>query len=541
MNIDFESALKKLNHESVLKALPGIRRGFEKECLRIAQGSKAQDSHIAMSPHPEALGSNLTHPMITTDYSEALLEFITPPLSSIEDLFSNLKDLHHYTYASLQKEALWAFSMPCHLPEEKDIPIARYGHSNLGLLKYYYRVGLGHRYGKRMQMIAGVHYNFSFSIPFWRAWQEVSYDKEDKTDQKKKTLSEKDFISEQYLGMIRNALRYSWLFPFLFGASPAIASGFIHKNVLAHDNDLQYLDQDTIILPYATSLRLSDFGYHNKTKPIVEVSYNSFPEFVESLHRAVHTSDPEFAKMGVKVNGEYRQLSDSVLQVEDEHYALLRPKRVSGPGERMFSVLAKEGIEYIEVRALDLNPFSSIGVEPESVYILDTFLLLCLLLESKPIDTKEQEIISSNLRKVVHEGRKSGLTLKTMEGGERLLQDISRDVLNAMGTIAVSLDKAYNSQKFSESVRKAQAWLVDFNQLPSARILSELQETKESYCEFANRWSNDHAESIKKCAFDKTKWDYFANMAIQSLVEQKILEQDHSLSFDEYLAQFLQA
>lgn len=532
MNAAFEKKLKILNTNSVISAISGLRRGFEKECLRVNKSG-----HIAMTPHPKALGSNLTHPMITTDYSEALLELITPPLLTIPELFGNLLELHQFTYAALPEEFLWALSMPCHLPEEKRIPIAQYGDSNLGLLKYNYRVGLGHRYGKRMQMIAGVHYNFSFSKEFWKIWEQSTTNKKGEKSDRMVEQSEQDFISENYLGLIRNALRLGWLLPLLFGASPAISSGFIEHDMAG----FQQLKNDTLFLPYATSIRLSDFGYHNKAKPMVEVSYNSFQEFIETLHLAVHTPDPEFVKIGVKVDGKYRQLSDCVLQVEDEHYAMLRPKRVTGGGERMFTALEREGIEYIEVRALDLNPFLPMAVEPETVYILDTFLILCLLMDSPPLAKAEQDWIAKNHQRVVKEGRKPGLKLISWEGDERLLLDMSNDILVAMAAIADCLDKAYGDKNFSAAIAKARNWVKDFNRLPSARILTEMQENQESYCQFASRWSHLHEQQIRQQTFSKSKADYYASLAEQSWMEQKMLEHHHDLSFDEYLKKFLEA
>ncbi len=558
MNAAFEIALKKLQNENVMAALSGIRRGFEKECLRVDKSG-----HIAMTPHPKALGSNLTHPMITTDFAESLLEFVTPPMSNITDLFSCLLELHQYTYASLDKdkESLWGSSMPCHLPKDSNIAIAQYGTSNPGVLKYYYRVGLGHRYGKRMQMIAGVHYNFSFSRDFWRVWKRAAekqlaensaaQSSGDTTKENNfnridiKNCSEKDFISESYLGMIRNAFRLGWLLPLLFGASPAMAAGFINAAALKGSHTaLQSSPQDTLFLPYATSLRLSDFGYQNKTKPIVEVSYNSFPAFLKSLDLAVHTRDPEFAKIGIKVNGKYQQLSDCVLQVEDEHYALLRPKRVTGSGERMLPALEKEGIEYLEIRALDLAPFSALGIETETVYILDTFLILCLLLDSPLLTKEEQEKITINHQRVVKEGRKPGLKLMTAGGEERLMLDLCHDMLAAMKAIADCLDKAYqesfNEKPFSKAIRKAEGWVADFNTLPSAGILAEMLENQESYCKFANRHSQIHEELIKKLAFNEVDFEKYAKEAEQSLEEQKIWEQNNRQSFDEYLQKFLE-
>src|SRR5690554_2847852 len=144
---------------SVLK---GILRGIEKEGLRVdAEGA------LARTPHPTQLGSALTNPSITTDYSEALLELITGTHGSIQSLRGELEDVHRFVASQLQNEFIWNQSMPAILPGEADIPIGWYGSSNTGMLKHVYRRGLAERYGKAMQCIAGVHYNFSLPDELW--------------------------------------------------------------------------------------------------------------------------------------------------------------------------------------------------------------------------------------------------------------------------------------------------------------------------------------------------------------------------------------
>ena len=133
-----------------------IRQGVERECLR-----SLTDGAASLEPHAKALGSKLTHPFITTDYAENLLEYIGGVHSSTDKLLEELEALHAYTVENSNGEILWPSSMPCLLPEEDKIPIACYGKSNTGKLKSLYRLGLGHRYGRSMQSIAGVHYNFS--------------------------------------------------------------------------------------------------------------------------------------------------------------------------------------------------------------------------------------------------------------------------------------------------------------------------------------------------------------------------------------------
>jgi len=226
--------------------LAGGLRGIERETLRVDRAG-----HLARSPHPVAMGSALTHPQITTDYAETLLEFITPAEKDIADTVAKLDGIHRYAYSKLGDELLWSQSMPCQLPAEQDIEIAYYGTSNLGMLKHVYRRGLALRYGKAMQCIAGIHYNYSLDEGLWRvlAENEVSG----------KRLSPRSFQSEAYLATIRNFRRYSWLLMYLFGASPVLSSSFLR----GRPHQLDTLSDDTLYLPYATSLRMSDLGYQS--------------------------------------------------------------------------------------------------------------------------------------------------------------------------------------------------------------------------------------------------------------------------------------
>src|SRR4030095_14922529 len=137
-------------------ALAGLRRGIEKESLRVRP-----DGTLATAPHPVPLGSALTHPLVTTDFSESQLELITGVHTSADACIEELTAIHQAVYRAIGDELLWCASMPCRLPEEAAIPIGRYGSSNVGRAKSVYRTGLSHRYGKRMQMISGIHYKFS--------------------------------------------------------------------------------------------------------------------------------------------------------------------------------------------------------------------------------------------------------------------------------------------------------------------------------------------------------------------------------------------
>jgi glutamate--cysteine ligase len=196
------------------------------------------------------LGSALTHPQITTDYAEALLEFITPAEHDI-GLALHRSTRSTATPTKLDGELLWSQSMPCDLPPEEDIEIAWYGSSNIGMLKHVYRRGLALRYGKAMQCIAGIHYNYS--LP------RTAVDAAQAKASRKNAAALRDFQSERYIALIRNFRRYSWLLMYLFGASPALSRCFLR----GREHNLDALSDDTLYLPYATSLRMSDLGYQN--------------------------------------------------------------------------------------------------------------------------------------------------------------------------------------------------------------------------------------------------------------------------------------
>lgn len=380
-------------------ALLGMLRGIEREALRI-DGS----GFLAMDTHPRELGSALMHSRITTDYSEALLEFITPVNNQVEALLQGLTETHAFSVRHLNGQRLWPVSMPCYVKDEHNIPVARYGSSNTGKMKTLYRKGLTYRYGALMQIISGVHFNFSVSLALWQRLYELS----------DKSLTLDDFISESYFGLIRNYRRLVWVLPYLFGASPALCSSFIK----GQKTDLQFekSGRGTLYLPYATSLRMSDLGYTNKEQEDLNISYNSLPEYLAGVNAAIKMPSTNFANIGVKVDGEYRQLNANVLQIENEFYSPIRAKRVTRSGEKPSEALARGGVEYIEVRALDVNPFSPIGIEASQVRFLDLFLLYCLLTESPKSDPDEEARLSANLKSVVLEGRKPGLELLTSTG-----------------------------------------------------------------------------------------------------------------------------
>lgn len=516
----FAERLHVFKNKAFYSTWVGIQRGIEKEALRVdAFGFLSKKSH------PKALGSSLTHPLITTDYSEALLELITEPGTEIAHLFQQLTVLHQLAYRSMEDDLLWTSSMPCHLPESDSIPIAEYGNSNWGQLKRLYRVGLGYRYGRMMQTIAGIHYNFSLPNTFWeryKAWM----DEANPAISKEMSLS--TFISEQYLSMIRNVFRYGWLLALLLGASPAISKTYFdHLKTPSFLKPLDF-DKETLIAPYATSLRLSDLGYHNKTGQNMFISYNALPEFLSTLQQAIHTPHPLYTRIGVFENGNYKQMNDSLLQTEDEHYALVRPKcRIKG-GERQLKALMERGIEYLEIRALDVNPFVPLGIDEVTVRWLDAFLIMCLVEQSPPLMRAEVDSIHKHHDAIAKEGRKLPL-----------YREDAKKLMCKMHDVAVILDNAYNSHQWVDAHCVMLQRLEQPDTLNSGRVLKEMFERKESHFEFAKRWSYIHKNQLSHLPLTQKEIDFYDKMAESSLKQQALLEKERDIPFKQYLYDYL--
>jgi len=498
--------------------LATIRRGVEKESLRIDT-----DGILAQTPHPRALGSALTHPHITTDYSEALLEFVTPVSSSIEDVLNCLNRIHTFVYQNIGDEKLWVNSMPCIVRGENSIPIAKYGTSNIGFMKNVYRRGLGYRYGKLMQAIAGIHYNFSLPHNFWDAWLPWGIRKEQRQDR----------ISEHYFSAIRNFHRHSWLLFYLFGASPAVCKSFVD----GRDHGLESFDEVTFHAPYATTLRMSRLGYHNSAQSQINICYNNLSEFVQSLRKATDTSYPEYERIGVKVNGEYRQLNTNFLQIENEYYAAVRPKRVIKSGERPTTALETRGVEYIEVRCIDLNPFNPVGLDADSMRFVDMFLLYCLFSPSPQISDAETDAIDFNQTEVAFRGRAPDLRLRS-NGNAVSFQDEASRLLNELDGVAELFDSKLDCKDYSASLADAKGKLTEPDRIPAAEILAEMRRDDDSFVEFALRKANEHEEYFKQQPLTKKSEKLFTELTTRSLNEQEEIEANDKFNFDEFLAEY---
>ncbi|MDO6462377.1 glutamate--cysteine ligase [Granulosicoccaceae sp. 1_MG-2023] len=499
--------------------------GLEKECLRVsAEGT------ISQRPHPRALGAALTNPVITTDFSEALLEIVTPPFNDVRETLDFLCQAQRFVHANLEDgEFLWSTSMPCVLNGESSIRVAQYGSSNAGRMKTIYRDGLGLRYGKSMQVIAGVHFNFSFSDSFWRYYRELAGS----------TLNETDFISEQYFHLIRNLLRYGWLVPYLFGASPAICKTFLGDRPKPPEMDVY--NHNTYYERYGTSLRMGDIGYTNKKEGDAgaRADYSAVAPFVGCLYEALTRPHEKFSRLGLKnAAGEYQQLSTTLLQIENEYYSTVRPKQIPDGNEMPMLALLRRGVRYVELRSLDVNAYHPLGISEEQVRFVEILMLFALCQESPLLSDAEQKKIDYNMNAVAHRGREPGLCLHTCERGEIPLRDYGSELMDAMTPFAEFLDSVYGSDVFSASLLAQKAKFLDPNLTPSAHMIEEMLEQDGSFYGFALRKSLEHKAYFEQKSVNAGIEAMLREQAATSLQKQAAMEAADTQSLDAYLADY---
>ncbi len=515
-----EQRVAQLLNSDIRKVLQQRRVGLEKESLRVAV-----DGGIAQTPHPTGLGSALTHPSITTDYSEALLEFVTPPFQHFRETLDFLDDTHRYVYSQLDNEVLWASSMPCVVEGDASIPIAQYGSSNAGLMKTAYRRGLGHRYGRMMQAIAGVHFNYSYPEEFWKLYQSVLGD----------TGDLQTFISESYIGMVRNLQRFGWLVPYLFGASPAICASFLG----AQPTSLKKWREFSYYAPYATSLRMGDIGYQNDKggEASIKVDYNSLQGYVDSLQAAISNPYPEYAEIEMIRDGKWQQLNSNRLQIENEYYSSVRPKQILQGEEKPTLALARRGVAYIELRSLDVNAYEPLGISEEHMRFLESFLLFSLLTPSAPYDDAELAAIKHNINAVAVRGRDPQLKLRR-DGGEVLLRDWAGEIFEQMTAGCDLLDKDSSVHNYCDALQHQRAKIADPDLTPSARMLAEMDQQGEEFYHFAMRMSRQHQQWFADRPLDESKRLQFEKLARESIAKQQSIEAVDEIPFANFLQNY---
>lgn len=503
------------------RSLRNVLRGIEKESLRVTP-----EGLLAQTPHPLALGSALKHPAITTDFSEALLEFITPPCATIKETLDGLAATHAYTYDVLAKqhERLWPASMPCVLGNDNNIPIAQYGTAHAARMKSIYRTGLGNRYGRAMQTIAGIHYNISFPDDLWETLK--------KSDGFTGDLQ--TFKTQRYFDVIRNFRRYLWLLLYLFGASPAVCATFAKNK----RHNLQAFDTEerSLFLPHATSLRMGGLGYQSDAQSALTVCYNGLPSYISTLKSGLTHPYPAYEKIGLRdADGKYRQLSTNLLQIENEFYSTIRPKRVTRSGETPIFALFERGVEYIEVRSMDINPYLPLGIDTETAHFLEVFLLWCLLSDSPPADMNEYRRIARNQLLTIEQGRKPSLLLERAEGS-CALTTWGLSLIGNLQECAVLLDNAQGGSAFQDSVNAQTPKLEDSNKTPSAQVLCDMADQGLSFFEFGQQQAQKQQQWFAQQKLSAEQRRNFEQSATESLAKQEAQEVlPAAISFEQYL------
>lgn len=522
--------------QSKASLFQGCLRGVERECLRVDA-----NSNLARTPHYSELGSALTHPFITTDFSESLLEFITAPHASIEAMLDQLNEIHCFTASHIGDELFWSSSMPSFLPSDKDIPIARYGHSNAGTMKSIYRKGLSNRYGSSMQMVAGIHYNYSIAPAVWSElrWKEQSF------------LSLQDYTTQGYFRMIRNFKRWYWLLIYLFGAAPAVGSSFVENK---QHNLVSIPDcVDTLYHSYGTSLRLGNLGYQSSVQDDLTVSYNNLPTYIRDLLKVLNESyhGYEIFSSSTIANESSRsaieswqQLSAAILQIENEFYSVIRPKQTARSGETQLKALWNRGVEYIEVRCLDINPFEPLGISAQQAAVVEVFLLTCLLYDSPDLCTDEVRCTLDNQKLVVEKGREPNLRLKRKDAdgnlSKVLLSSWSSELFESMEVVAKLLDSASANDSYLKSLMAFKPMINEPKRTLSHQTLDGMQSKGLNYIDWVNQQSKQFTDYFKQQQLSPLSQAHFDSIAKKSLIKQSDVEQQDSLNFSEFIRDYYQ-
>lgn len=503
--------------DAALEELSGIQIGIEKEGLRVNA-----DATIAQTPHPQGLGATLTHDFITTDYSEALLEFITPKQQSIENSLDFLQQLHTFALMNMHGEHIWPASMPCVLAGDESIPIAEYGHSNSGRMKHIYRRGLDVRYGRIMQSIAGIHYNISFSDKFWFAYQA----------QRGVAGNMELFRSDQYFHLIRNFHRHAWILYYLFGASPVLDRSFFDGG--EPSANLEQFHKNTFGGRFATSLRMSDLGYKNSAQQGLSISHDSLDDYIQTLSHAVHQPYPLYEKLGIfDVNGEYQQLNANILQIENEYYSDIRPKRVARSGERPVSALQRNGVEYIEVRSLDINPYLPVGLDATQSRFIHAFILHCLLSNSPDQCPDEWQDIQRNQRDIIIRGRDPELRLMYC-GEEASVSEHVNALLTQIEACAILLDQSVGGAQHHDALVAQREKANQPELTPSGMLMQQVMDGKE-FIDIIQEQARDHAIAAQTQGLSEHIQSMMHQHAKDSLKQQREREANDTLTFPQFL------
>lgn len=471
MKWNFEQMYSVFSANSKYVLLDGMW-GIEREAQRVIKTGE-----LALSPHPKSLGDKLTNPEITTDFSESQIELITPAFSKIEEVHNYMEALYEKVVNHIGEEYLWPISMPPCLPQEDKIPIAEFGDNEEGKLLNQYRQGLASRYGKKMQMISGIHYNFSFGEQLLgllhNSWGKgIAFD---------------EFRDYIYFAVARNFLRYRWLLIYLLGASPVYDETYTSVIQCELEKVKQccpsccHVEEEN----YATSYRVSRYGYFNTGIGQMSIRYNSKKEYVRGIKRLLKKKSNKFAKLE-------HQLSDRVLQKDSEFYSAIRLKQVTKQGESQTDAINQRGVKYAEVRILDIDPYEKAGIGLSQLRFLQVFTLFCLMEQNTSIGRLEMKHITNNHHLVALRGRDVSLQLHHPQYGKVNLKQWSSEIFVKLKKIAILLDQEHGTSDYSDCIHTELLKLMEPSRLPSARIINDMATNHESFLEFGMRKAENY-------------------------------------------------
>lgn len=504
------SCLEELDFSSLSNNLTGM----EREMLRVTA-----EGRVATSDHPAGVGHKLTHPSITVDFSEGLLELVTRPHAPREGMLDELSGLQAFVARGLQHgEYCWALSMPPNAREE-EVRIADFGGSLSGRMKQVYRQGLAARYGGIMQIIAGVHYNFSFDARFMAYMHE----------RVGKGLDAQECRNRLYFRLIRGFDRHAWLLPYLFGASPVAA----RSSLAGPSNWLRDLDADHVYGEFATSLRMSDIGYQSPAQADLFISHRNLQDYVRELVLATRTPWPDYENLGVRQGDEWVQLNANILQIENEYYSAIRPKQIVQRGERPACALYLRGVSYIEVRMLDVDPFEPLGMNPATAYFMEVFLLACLALGQEEQDTAQAD--RHNQKLAIKYGRRTNL--KLMRGAASIrLRDWADEFLDECAAVAERLDKVHGSSRYAEAVRTQRGKWKEPQTLPSQQVLDA--SSSQGYGRWSREISQAHTRFLASRPLSSTDLAGCTQAVQASFAAAQQLEKEQAGDFAGYVQQY---
>jgi glutamate--cysteine ligase len=275
---------------------------------------------------------------------------------------------------------------------------------------------------------------------------------------------------------------------------------------------------------------MGDLGYNSNAQSTLAICFNTLNNFTHTLGEAINTPYPAYETIGTKKGNEFIQLNTNILQIENEYYSSIRPKRSAGSNEKPRHALNERGVEYIEVRCLDLNPFLPLGISAEQVDFMDIFLLHCLLTDSPFINDSECKTLDHNFDLVVNEGRRPGLMIKC-DNNETPMQNCGKQLLNDMASLAKVLDQAEGDQRYQKTVYEQQEKIYNPALTPSDQVLSTMNQESKSWLAFASEISKKHKVSLNQ----NNATDLIASVQ-ESFSEASKIKLNDTLSF----AQFIQ-